>query len=837
VYRLPAGQERGGQLTPPPRPNQAQLRTDQNGYLQGRGPLSPGDGLLAMEVISATDTYTLYHTSAAPSDNGLDLQPISASGVQTLTVSAAHPLVVFNLDLSLEWDARNDPAFLLQLEKDLKRAAELLYDWTDGQASLGDLTIYQDKERWNEANIRVYATNRLRPTAVKGGIVSAERADPDPNVGEPNYVPGQIRMGAVWNRYGEATANLGDDWARTLAHELGHYALFLDDNYLGLDDQGRLIAVEGCRGSMSDPYRDDYGEFHPSGTEWEANCANTLSQRLVGRGDWETIKAFYDLPTAAFVLNEPLTFGALPGPRTLPLEITRIRRIGLAGPPSRLDAPVYLISGPGGAPLSPPTGSSARAFLFQSRAAAEGGDRLVDLGRPTGEQILARGTRPGDSICVFEPDQSRLGCRTTTANYQPLTLANRPDWQPDIALTPVTSTTLRLSISGLASGLSLRARLYPSAAPAGSEVILSENGAGGYVADILSSADNPALEGLLHLWVAEAEPRRETVVDFAVGGNPGRVRSRAAPVLSSDGQAILFVTEEPGENDVYALQSAASPPPPPSYATPISRAYRLMLGPGVSLNGASLNLGYLGDDVAPGQESGITLYRWNAASAAWQPLPTYLDRARNEATANIANAGIYQLMTSLSISLPNPGWNPIYFYPGATQPVEAALAGIAGRYTTVYGYAATDANDPWKVYDTSVPQWVNELDVLTYGDSYWLRTSEALTLPIRGAQPLTTMQTSDTGYISLPPATYYAAFAVQEEPPPVGSLVTARVNGVLCGQAFTRSVGSEVVFAIDVAVAGGGDTIGCGRPGLEVRISVGEKTFSVPWDNSRPQSL
>ena len=46
-------------------------------------------------------------------------------------------------------------------------------------------------------------------------------------------------MGAVWNRYGNAGSSLDEDWPRTLAHELGHYALFLDDNYLGLDAAGQ----------------------------------------------------------------------------------------------------------------------------------------------------------------------------------------------------------------------------------------------------------------------------------------------------------------------------------------------------------------------------------------------------------------------------------------------------------------------------------------------------------------------------------------------------------------------------------------------------------------------
>ena len=107
---------------------------------------------------------------------------------------------------------------------------------------------------------------------------------------------------------------VGEDWPRTLTHELGHYAFFLDDNYLGLDNTGRLISVASCRGAMADPYRDDYSEFYPAGVDWDANCSQTLSERVSGRSDWETIGNFYNRSLASdgleFQLNAPTSFDA-----------------------------------------------------------------------------------------------------------------------------------------------------------------------------------------------------------------------------------------------------------------------------------------------------------------------------------------------------------------------------------------------------------------------------------------------------------------------------------------------------------------------------------------------
>ena len=150
--------------------------------------------------------------------------------------------------MALEWNASNDEHYQAQLSADLRRASEMLYDWTNGQVALGNVRVYHDARRnslpdgtnaWNNAHIRIYASNRLRPNADQGGIIS-EACHGDGQINnttkEITYLPGQVRIGSVWNRYGDATTgNLGDDWPAALAHELGHYLLFLDDNYLSLN--------------------------------------------------------------------------------------------------------------------------------------------------------------------------------------------------------------------------------------------------------------------------------------------------------------------------------------------------------------------------------------------------------------------------------------------------------------------------------------------------------------------------------------------------------------------------------------------------------------------------
>jgi hypothetical protein len=373
----------------------------------------------------------------------------------------------------------------------------------------------------------------------------------------------------------------------------------------------------------------------------------------------------------------------------------------------------------------------------------------------------------------------------------------------------------------------------------------------------VSSPDLPTFEGQIQVWVdepVESDPPRTALVEFVTGGNPGKRRSVTAPrsnpgkrrsvtapVLSGDGLAIFFSDPlQEKEGDLYTLLAVPRPPDPPSYATPVGQAYRLTTSPGISLTETSLNVAYLGDSVPRGQESGITLYRYNDTSARWEGLETSLDQRRNEASALVSQPGLYQLMTSFPLSLPRANdWNPAFFYPGATQPISEALAGIFGIYTTVYGYDEADANDPWKVYDKDAPTWVNELSELEHEASYWIRVTEAVTAPVRGPTPGVTLNgRMRSGILPLPPATYYGVLTATETfSPTEGISVVATIDGAICGRGETKLIEGSVVFSIDVLARGPGAAIACGSLGDEVLISIGEQIYPAVWNNQRPQNL
>jgi hypothetical protein len=814
------------------------FRTDAQGYLQGRGQIYDGDHLVALLPITSTDTYTLYYTSAAPSDSGLNDFEFQKSnpGVQTLIVSSTNPLVLFNLDVSLEWDARQDQQFLSQLRYDLGRTSELLYDWSNGQAALGQVRVYQDRERWDQAQVRIYASNRLRPNAAQGGIVTAPVADPAN--AKIVYEPGQVRMGAVWNRYGEATGNLGEDWPRALAHEIGHYAFFLQDTYLGLNATGQVVSVDGCPGAMSDPYREDYGEFfNPAsfpGVQWSAACATTLAARETGRWDWQTIGAFYPpLATSQPWLNGTV---ANPGPSVLPLAVTQITVMDPVTPTEALDVPIFsLTREETGERVLP--GTSARAFLYQD-------DHLTDLGRPTLDQVVARGAREGDELCVYEPEATRLGCESVTPADRQLALYERRDWQPEIFVTPVTSRTLTIDVDDVPAGYALRARLYPTDSAASAVKPLAPNGARYTVVFDPADLAEPIVEGYVRVWVEGQPGRREAIADFTLGGNPAHKRLSSAhkrlssaPVISADGQVILFGEGlHFDEGQFYTLQALARVTNAPAWTTVVGQGYRLTASAGApDLRGTSLSISYLASEVAPGEEEWIRMY-YSADGLSWRQLTTDLDTYYNAATALVQGPGLYALMSSIEIDLPYAGWN-LFAYPvTGSQPVSQALQSISGFYSAVYGCNPTDTSDPWQLYCPAAPDWVNDLEVLEFGRGYWINVSEPVTIGLKGSAATLAAPATANGCGFVPPATYYGTLEPEGTfSPASGVPVTAWIAGHLCGQALTRLEGGQVVFSVDVPADDVTANPGCGAPGRSVTFKVGGQAMrpAVTWDNNR----
>ena len=823
VYRLPAGQSRGG--APIADDAGQPFRTDAQGYLQGRGELNPGDELVALLPITSTETYVLYYTSGTPMSTGLTGHVVGASGVQTLIVSADNPLLIFNLDVSMEWDAHQDVTYLDELEYNLQRASEYLYDFSNGQVALGDVNLYQNADEWAYSHVVINTNNRLRPLASQGGVVLTDTIDPEHDTISDTirYNPGQVMMGSTWNRYGQPGQSLGEDWAIVLAHELSHYLLFHDDTYIGLDESGLLVAVDTCVGSaMGDLYSNPYNtEFIADETHWQANCANTLAEQTLGRNEWETMELWYPWLDAPSEINS--------GPSAMPFDFTTVHVHDPYTPTLPLVDPTFYIDYEGGGGSS----SEARAYLDR-------GDYLVNLGSPFSGQnrVLARGAQVGDRLCVFDRTREQFGCETIMAGDYSLDMRLDATWNPIVQISPVNSTTLIINVvNSEPIAYPLRARIFPDLGYGEPPITLALSD-GVYSGTL--TLTNPAMSGNIQVWVddtAELDPRRETIVALSIGGNPGTMRAAGgtmraaggtmraagAPIVSPDGQMIFFTENpidfEPGT--FFTVQTMAGLPDLPPGRTLVGQGYNLVALPGVAMPAGSVSIQYLSNDVqvAGADENDLTLYYWDGGE--WLILDTELNTYFNLASAPSQGEGVYALMASVQIPLYGRGWNLIGYPIRETRPVIEALRSIEGYYTIVKGYEPTASRrNRWRIYSPKSPDWVNDLEVLEFGKGYWIRATENVTWYISPAPALAMASFSE---IPPPPATYYGVLlAGADFVPTAGMTVTAWVDGSMCGQGQTLEVDGEIVYSIHVLAEDENTGVGCGVPGETVTFQVEE---------------
>jgi hypothetical protein len=655
------------------------FRTDGQGYLQGRGEIQVGDRLLALAPVALPPEYTerfndtlrLYHTNGTPTPVGLNTWisntqslTVTEPGVQQVAVSPKHPLLLFDLDVSLEWDASQDPTYLNQLAYDLQQASEFLYDFTDGQVALGEVTVHQNGDDWLTSDVVIYTSNRLRPLAIQGGLVVTPTDDPGNIPISIRYLPGQIRMGATWNRRGDPGETGRLDWQLALAHELAHYLLFQEDTYLGLNEENLLIPIDtthphtGCSGSaMGDVYHEYNSEFLDD-SGWGVGCEDTLAHRILGRSEWATIQTWYP-----FLHGSDQT-GENSGPGDMPFALTSVQVLPPITPTTLLDEPFYVIDykGLGG------SSSSARAFLLRQVPA---GDYVLDLGSPVSGQdrVLNRGMRSGDRLCVFDPPRHEFGClsvKLNGSNHVPM--EQDVEWSPVIQVTPVGTPTLAIDVElSLPLTVDLRARLFPEYGW-GSPAIRLEDGDGdGVYSGVFPDFDYPPAAGHVGLYWGD-DPAPKAMVAYAIGGNPGVnpfshghgpfshghgpfshghgpfSHGHGPFVVSPDGQMALFTPQpEFEEGDLYVIHGLAAVPELPEGKVLIGQAYRLVSA-GEPVQDPSVSFQYLGIDAfkARVDEAELRIHFWDGES--WQALETVVDEYYNMATAHSQGDGVYALL-------------------------------------------------------------------------------------------------------------------------------------------------------------------------------------------------
>ena len=812
---------------------------------------SPDTGTLIEWCItseSKEENYTLYHTSAAPTETGLDMYEFTGGGLQTLTVTADNPLLLFDLDVSLEWDARNDGLFLTDIQDAVREASTVLYDVSNGQIAIGEVRLHQDRANWLTSDVVVYASSNIRPRAALGGIVLTGTNDINVNGTITNaYLPGQVSMGPIWDPFGENQFDLGQEWWRALSHELAHYLLFLPDNYVGVSGNGGLIGVD-CQGSfMTNTSDDTYSEFLTE-PNWTGECLQTIAERTTGRYDWETVTQFYPMLSGA---------GGNMGPSVLPINVTKVIVNSPATPATAVPVRNFdLRNAANGALISLPT---AQGYIVRENGtpADISDDSIIDLGatRGGGDRIKVRGARPDDRVCVSGLLGGELwqGCELVTENSSSILVAPLTGWNPNIVVTPVSTRTIRITVTqALASG-NLNAQVIPAYGSQLDQTVVNAPWAsmtplGNDKYATTLTVDYPTFQGTVRVWEPGSVPLRETTSRYVLdtttwggslrgwnggslrGWNGGSLRGwNGAPSVSGDGQLTVFNVNDPyGETGVSALQSLSVVPSLPSWLTLTGQGYVVVEDSEFTNNvPRTLAYDYLQRDVADGYEHTLNVYFLADGGTEWQRLPTTVDQDENRAIADmpLEGAGIYVLVTTIEMPGLAEGWNLLAYPVPATRTVGLALASIEDDYTSV---VEEDGAGSWLIHDQTVVRdhpefaaYVNTLSHLTFGHSYWVYAVTD-TVPFIGVPDGAGLGVSMP---DLPPGTFYGWVVPPAElVVNAGDTVTAVIDGVTCGTGtVTDTLGSgQLAYKLFVR-ADSGD--GCGANGRTIRFVINGYTF------------
>ncbi|MFZ1490502.1 MAG: hypothetical protein WAS51_11210, partial [Ilumatobacteraceae bacterium] len=483
-------------------------------------------------------------------------------------------------------------------------------------------------------------------------------------------------------------------------------------------------------------------------------------------------------------------------------------------------------------------------------------------------------------------------------NQEIVLVALAADWHPEVTVSPqvtvtsvnsttIITTVMEITLSGVPTTGHYSATIVPSDAPlmATGPITMERNGddftaslpftgSAGFI-DITTDDSKLCLTN--QVTQAGAETCRITL-DLTVNGSLAKIAGtgRLAPVLSNDGQAMLFGQNlDLGKDRLMILQTAVTIPslPPqtavtiprslPPWATLIGHAYRLAATSNVILSKTSLSIGYLGNEVPPGEEPFLRIHHWDEKNSKWQPLTTTLVMASNNAVAAIQEQGLYALLSSTEIKLDGAGWHA-FGYPVSEPPTRTitdALAYLPGdAFTLVYGYTPTLETDPWQVYAPGAPAGFNTLQELRFGQGYFIHTTGDAVLRFKGLSPFAESasgyRTNASSRKSAPPLPSLlpplarslvsppALITGTIEPgsgfsPTAGLTVTAWIKGRACGDGSTLVMTngiSYISYSVMVRAADEDPWSGCGVPSAVITFSLESLALSAPtpvtWNNS-----
>lgn len=639
--------------------------------------MSSGDALAAIYPIAEQLTPRQEHATEDPEGanwayrvtltnldiSGVgDVHPyvVSQPGQQRLVVRNNNPLVLYNLVISVEWDAT--PEYLEQLTRALRSASDYLYDVSDGQMAFGRVAIYDNGSHWQDADIQVSTHNRTRPYAFVGGILSSDKS-------------WRIRIGRGWDRVGDSTQPWdAPDGFRTLVHEFGHYALFLYDEYFAyLQDGENLIGEEPGPHGCTDPDHSSLThasimDFQYTSSEladqrvpslWSEWCKKTAQWQLNrNESDWDTVTRRYQ-DTAALSrwrLVRPADRGSvMAGPVAFPSDLLPFPQIevqngGIDSTPRQLtvlktDGQPYSQ----GAQVSLDTRRAGSAVTIDQGQTDPAG-RIAILGAAAGNVVRVQ-TLEGDRWAELTMGDSQS--YTAILSSAGRLAAISGSLNPYVSLIPGSGgDTLTVVLRGVAPGAVVRSLVAPpgNASPVLTPLSYSAT-TGEYLGTVSFAALAPGIGGV---YVRGLDPAGSTVTADSNYSLLAVDLSKENDIYSPDGNLWLHLdagASDAGTMYTVLMPSGSIPQPLPFGRKSIGNAYAIRFSGGrlVLDRPGVLKLFYPPDRT--GRSADLAIYRWDPAAETWQILGGELDTDRRSLAVAFNRAGIYALL-AMDTALP-----------------------------------------------------------------------------------------------------------------------------------------------------------------------------------------
>lgn len=595
--------------------------------------------------------YRSYTSNIAVNQDG-SVTIADRARPQIFTTAKTNPLILFNILVSVEWDA--DAAYLTMLEDALRKASDYLYDVSDGQMALGEVTIYDNGQYWTDADFQISTKNTVRPYAYIGGISAAEDS------------AHAIRVGRFWDGGSGNQGNWNEpNGYRTLIHEFGHYALYLEDEYFvrKLDAEGRFIGRQNAACTSQDIFSAAEQPTNASlmfyqykaseladGDRWNVNCQNTEQHRINGKSDWETVLQHYG--GTEWVLHTPTTRGSvMAGPETfprhlLPFPTTTIHNGGIIQDTTASRS--VTVVDPEGQRVA-----NALVALFTTPPNSQQAI-AIDQGLTNQDgQITVFGAAKSDRLQAATFDSALAGAVTVAADLAftlPLARiggvnAATSGTLPHLSLIPSSDGAgLLIQVNDVAqSPLPLTAFVMPAAGGgAPQSTILTYNPAtDGYGATV--SLDGVGL-GTGRLQVGGANLPVTLYSDY----NLQRIiYNNANSLYAEDGNFALHLPPAAwsGGADGYAtiLPTGYIPGALPTGKRIIGNSYDVRLSSANLLTKAAIVELYYHPEVT-GNKLDKTIYLWEPAKKTWMPLQSAIDPNNQTVSAITTSVGIYALM-------------------------------------------------------------------------------------------------------------------------------------------------------------------------------------------------